>query len=291
MTKETFWFRHDYDAADDDRTMVMIEQLGLEGYGIYWVLIEKLRGRKDYKMPFSIIPSLARRYMTTPEKMKTVIMQYGLFQYDDEGFFYSESLIRRMNALDELKQRRAIAGKKAVEARWSKEKDTKCIANEYESYNKRIANEQQTNADAIRLDTDKIRIDKNRIDKNRIDKSKEENKEIEDKSSTKKKKEYDEFVERMYALYPTKCPIRGATLGKSYKDKERILKLLRQYTEDEIESVFKNEIEEKYGKHYMQNFSTFLNNFPDPNCSQFVFKEQQVSSDVDEVMLRKGFVI
>lgn len=286
MTKETFWFRHDYDAADDDRTMVMIEQLGLEGYGIYWVLIEKLRGREDYKMPFSIIPSLARRYMTTPEKMKTVIMQYGLFQYDDEGFFYSESLIRRMNALEELKQRRAIAGKKAVEARWSKEKDTKCIVSEYESYSKRIANEQQTNTDAIRPDTDKIRIDKNRIDK-----SKEENKEIEDKSSTKKKKEYDGFVERMYALYPTKCPIRGATLGKSYKDKERIQKLLRQYTEDEIESVFKNEIEEKYGKHYMQNFSTFLNNFPDPNCSQFVFKEQQVSSDVDEVMLRKGFVI
>lgn len=286
MSKETFWFRHDYDAADDDKTMVMIEQLGLEGYGIYWVLIEKLRGRKDYKMPFSIIPSLARRYMTTPEKMKTVIMQYGLFQYDDEGFFYSESLIRRMNALDELKQRRAIAGKKAIEARWSREKDTKCIANEYESYSNGIANEQQTNTDAIRLDTDKIRLDKIRIDK-----SKEENKEIEDKSSTKKKKEYCEFVERMYALYPTKCPIRGASLGKSYKDKERIQKLLRQYTEDEIESVFKNEIEEKYGKHYMQNFSTFLNNFPDPNCSQLFFEEQQVSSDVDEVMFRKGFVI
>lgn len=176
MTKETFWFRHDYDAADDDKTMVMIEQLGLEGYGIYWVLIEKLRGRKDYKMPFSIIPSLARRYMTTPEKMKTVIMQYGLFQYDDEGFFYSESLIRRMNALDELKQRRAIAGKKAVEVRWSKEKDTKRIANVYESYSNGIVNEQQTNTDAIRLDTDKIRIDKSRI----------ENKEKEDKSSKKK---------------------------------------------------------------------------------------------------------
>lgn len=178
MSKETFWFRHDYDAADDDKTMVMIEQLGLEGYGIYWVLIEKLRGRKDYRMPFSIIPSLARRYMTTPEKMKTVIMQYGLFQYDDEGFFYSESLIRRMNALDEVKQRRAIAGKKAVEARWLKEKDTKRIANEYESYSNDITNEQQTNTDAIRLDTDKIRIDK----------SKEDNKEKEDNKLSSKKK-------------------------------------------------------------------------------------------------------
>ena len=34
---------------------------------------------------------------------------------------------------------------------------------------------------------------------------------------------------------------------------------------DEIERVFKHEIEEKYEKQYMQNFSTFLNNFPDPN--------------------------
>ena len=282
MGKDTLWFKHDYDASDDDKTMVLIEQLGLEGYGIYWVLIEKLRGRKDYKMPFTIIPSLARRYMTTPEKMKTVIMQYGLFQYDDEGFFYSESLISRMVALDELKQRRAIAGKKAIEARWSREKDTKCIANEYESYTKRIANEQQTNTDAIRLDTDKIRIDKNRVDK-----SKEENKEIEDKSSTKKKKEYCEFVDRMYDLYPTKCPIRGASLGKSYKDKERIQKLLRQYTEDEIEIVFKKEIEEKYNKHYMQNFSTFLNNFPDPNV-MFSDSEEEVQMTKDDKLIING---
>lgn len=35
---------------------------------------------------------------------------------------------------------------------------------------------------------------------------------------------------------------------------------------DEIERVFKHEIEEKYEKQYMQNFSTFLNNFPDPNA-------------------------
>lgn len=275
MRKNTLWFKHDYDASDDDKTMVLIEQLGLEGYGIYWVLIEKLRGRKDYKMPFTIIPSLSRRYMTTPEKMKTVIMQYGLFQYDEEGFFYSESLISRMNALDELKRRRAIAGKKAIEARWSKEKDTKRISNEYESYTKRIPKEQQTNTDAIRLDTDKSRVDK----------SKEENKEIEDKSSTKKKKEYYEFVERMYALYPTKCPIRGASLGKSYKDKERIQKLLRQYTEDEIESVFKNEIEEKYGKHYMQNFSTFLNNFPDPNVMFSDSEEMEQITKEDKLIV------
>ena len=78
--------------------------------------------------------------------------------------------------------------------------------------------------------------------------------------------EEDEFVERMYSLYPSRCPKRATSLGKTKKDKERIRKLLKCYSMDEIESVFKHEIEEKYEKQYMQNFSTFLNNFPDPNA-------------------------
>ena len=76
--------------------------------------------------------------------------------------------------------------------------------------------------------------------------------------------EEDEFVERMYSLYPSRCPKRATSLGKTKKDKDRIRKLLKCYSMEEIERVFKHEIEEKYEKQYMQNFSTFLNNFPDP---------------------------
>lgn len=74
-----------------------------------------------------------------------------------------------------------------------------------------------------------------------------------------------EFVERIYSLYPSKCPMRGTSLGKCKKDKERIKKLLKDYTEEQIEYIVKKEVEDKYGKNYMQNFSTFLNNFPDPS--------------------------
>lgn len=92
------------------------------------------------------------------------------------------------------------------------------------------------------------------------------NREKEIDLSISKKKDFDEFVERMYALYPTKCPKRNKSLGKSLKDKKRIANLLKIYTEEEIERVFKYEIDEKYGKEFMQNFSTFLNNFPDVRC-------------------------
>ena len=92
------------------------------------------------------------------------------------------------------------------------------------------------------------------------------NKEEKDKSFSKKDANADvnEFVDRMYALYPAKCPKRGTSLGKSEKDKGRIKSLLKTYSESDIEFVFRREIEQKYGKSYMLNFQTFLNNFPDP---------------------------
>lgn len=94
----------------------------------------------------------------------------------------------------------------------------------------------------------------------------------------------DEFVERMYKLYPTKCPCRNVSLGKCSKDKDRIRKLLKTYSMEQIESVIKNEVETKYGKSYMQNFSTFLNNFPDPNCL-FASNEVYSQNQSDELII------
>ena len=74
----------------------------------------------------------------------------------------------------------------------------------------------------------------------------------------------DDFVDKIYKLYPTTCPMRNSPLGKSSKDKERIRRLLKTYSMADIERVVRNEVETKFGKAYMQNFATFLNNFPDP---------------------------
>lgn len=100
---------------------------------------------------------------------------------------------------------------------------------------------------------------------------------IKDASVKEKEREIEDFIDRMYKLYPTRCPVRNTSLGKCYKDKERIRKLLRDYSMEQIEQVIQRVVDEKYGKHYMQNFSTFLNNFPDPNSLFNV--EQSVSEE------------
>lgn len=77
----------------------------------------------------------------------------------------------------------------------------------------------------------------------------------------------NKFVDEMYEIYPTRCPKRNASLGKSRKDKDRIKKLLKTYSKEQIEQVIRNEVDSNYGVNYMKNFSTFLNNFPEPNDS------------------------
>ena len=110
--KDAYYFPHDSNAKDDPKCVLLIEQLGLEGYGIYWVLIEILRDQPDYKYPIILIPSIARKYSTTVEKIKTVIISYGLFETNEKEFFFSDSLIRRMTAIDTRRKILSESGKK-----------------------------------------------------------------------------------------------------------------------------------------------------------------------------------
>jgi hypothetical protein len=91
--------------------------------------------------------------------------------------------------------------------------------------------------------------------------------------------EVSEFVDRMYAIYPTRCPKRNASLGKSHKDKVKIKRLLKMYTMEQIEQVIRSEVDANYGANYMKNFSTFLNNFPEPSDAAEHPITQTTSSD------------
>ena len=93
----------------------------------------------------------------------------------------------------------------------------------------------------------------------------------------------NDFVDRMYEIYPARCPKRNTSTGKSRKDKDRIKRLLKVYTEEQIEQVIRAEVDNNYGVNYMKNFSTFLNNFPEP-CPC----ETKVESKKDEPFILNG---
>jgi L-rhamnose mutarotase len=111
--KDAYYFSHDANAQDDPKCMVLIDQLGMEGYGIFWALIEKLRAEKDYKLPLITIEPFAKRWGTSKEKINAVVKNYGLFIIENETFFYSERLKSSM----ELK---SLKAKNSVNSRWDK---------------------------------------------------------------------------------------------------------------------------------------------------------------------------
>lgn len=110
MSKDAYYFSHDSNAKDDPKCVLLIEQLGLEGYGIFWILIETLREQPGYKYPLVLLPALSRRFNTTFEKMKAVVTKYNLFQIEGNEFFFSHSLNERMNKLDSKRESNRIAG-------------------------------------------------------------------------------------------------------------------------------------------------------------------------------------
>ena len=73
-------------------------------------------------------------------------------------------------------------------------------------------------------------------------------------------------VDKIYNAYPNKCIISNRATGKGSNDKKKIKKLLQTHTADELIGLITLEINSrKNSKTYLRNFSTFLNNLPDPN--------------------------
>lgn len=77
-------------------------------------------------------------------------------------------------------------------------------------------------------------------------------------------KEKEKEINEIYSLYPSNCPVKNSSTGKSLKNKDKIKSLLTSKSKDEIISIITRYTKEcKENKIYMKNFSTFLNNLPD----------------------------
>ena len=97
-----------------------------------------------------------------------------------------------------------------------------------------------------------------------------------------------EDAEEIYKLYPTTCLNTGRRTGKSTKDKEKIIRLLKNHTKEELKFTIQKYIELSIrDKNYMMNFSTFLNNLPD--YSDLIEKEKEPKLQLDQQVGYKDF--
>jgi hypothetical protein len=127
MAKDSFYFSHDYNARNDEKIIAVRMRYGMEGYGIYFALLEKLRECADYKC-LKDYDSIAFDLRADASKIKDVVEDFGLFAFSEDGLrFYSESFSRRMSMRDEIAKKRSDGGKKGAQNRWKNGPDYQCV--------------------------------------------------------------------------------------------------------------------------------------------------------------------
>lgn len=86
-------------------------------------------------------------------------------------------------------------------------------------------------------------------------------------------------VDRIYSSYPSKCPIKDSSTGKTKSNKVKIKKLLTEHSEEVLINKIILYIEDcKKHKVFIKNFGTFLNNLPDNDNNHSSLQTKKVTS-------------
>ena len=131
MAKKTFYFSHDYSARSDQKIKMMVAELGMRGYGIYWAIIEDLyQNANALRTHYDSIAYDLREDVHTIER---IIEGFDLFVLSD-GFFSSKSVERRLSQVNE----KSVKARESALKRWGSKSD-EC---------ERIADAMQTQCDS-----------------------------------------------------------------------------------------------------------------------------------------------
>lgn len=105
--KETFYFAHDYNARNDPKLQNVLFDLGVEGIGVFWCIIEQLY-EQGGKLPLHYCKSIAFALHVDFKCVERLVNDYGLFKNDGENM-WSESVLNRLNRRSEVSEKRKLA--------------------------------------------------------------------------------------------------------------------------------------------------------------------------------------
>jgi len=157
MKKDAYYFPHFSNARHDRKIKRITKELGVEGYGIYFMILEVLREQTDLKYPVQDIDLLADEFRTSEQKVRIVITNYDLFTIDEDEMFFSPKQNEYLQPYFKSSERARDAANK----RWEKQKQLpeKCDGN--------------ANAMQMQSDGNASKVKKSKEEKSKVKDSKE----------------------------------------------------------------------------------------------------------------------
>ena len=147
--KDLPYITHDFGARNDPKLMDLQMDLGGQGLGIFWCLVEMLWENGG------VIPANYRSIAFAlrwckPSEVEKVVTGYGLFEVV-EGFITSHSATARINEMRTRFGARSESSRKASAARWGKVADADGVQTQSERNANAMRTESGRNADAMPL--------------------------------------------------------------------------------------------------------------------------------------------
>jgi hypothetical protein len=135
MSKDTFYFQHDYHARKDPKCQALISEYGITAYGMYWSLIEIMheQGGKIKKFP-RLYEGLAFEFGIEKEllvkQIEAMLHDFELLVQDDD-YIWSERVLFNLKEREAKKMLRVEAGKlggiKSGVSRLNRSKSKQCL--------------------------------------------------------------------------------------------------------------------------------------------------------------------
>lgn len=102
------YFSHDSNARNDEKLIRLRIRHKAAGYGVYFMLLEILREKKDFLCPRDY-NAIAYELREDAALVKSVVEDFGLFTFTEDGkCFYSESFLERMEKVSAARRAAAI---------------------------------------------------------------------------------------------------------------------------------------------------------------------------------------
>ena len=102
--KRDQYIPHEVSMRNTSEVMNLIEKEGMEGYGIYWALMEYLRTQDDYIGDIKVLKFLTRQLRVRLPKLKRILENYGLFSCM-ETMFLSPKFVEVMKLFEDRRTR------------------------------------------------------------------------------------------------------------------------------------------------------------------------------------------
>jgi len=123
ISKNTFYFSHDYNTRNDEKIKELIFNYGMSGYGIYWSIIEELY--QNTNVLHLNYERIAFELRVDISSIKSIINDFNLFVISGENFS-SLSVQKRLDERNNKSEKARIS----VNKRWS---DTNVLQTKYDS--------------------------------------------------------------------------------------------------------------------------------------------------------------